>query len=115
MASKKSQPPKPKPQTKVEAVPQDEGISWTQFFKMAFYALLISMAKSLGKLITPSEADFFSPYTYLKDIPLTWAILTAAMTCLYMSNEFSKQKRSSGLVGGVMCLGTSLAYHAISS
>jgi hypothetical protein len=81
-----------------------------EFTKMALYAFLISAIKAVIKFAYPSN----EVYNWQINMAITWAILMAAQTLLYLSNLFSKQKKSSGLVGGLACVGAGLGYHAIS-
>ncbi|KAG5355906.1 hypothetical protein CJU89_5620 [Yarrowia sp. B02] len=118
--NKKSQPPKKKQisvDVEVDQGEKSDSFEFTparilELLKMVLYALLIAVAKSLSKLMYEDENS--ANYNWKTDVPLTFLILTGALTCLFLSNEFSKQKRGSGLVGGMACVGAGLAFHAIS-
>lgn len=99
-----------KDETSEEEIAKSTAETLREFAKMALYALMITAIKAVIKFAYPDTSAMFN---WQKSAVITWAILMVAQTCLYLSNVFSKQKKSSGLVGGLAAVGASLGYHAI--
>ncbi|KAG5359372.1 hypothetical protein CJU90_4116 [Yarrowia sp. C11] len=115
---KKNAPVKKDPKTETEKEDVVAGVkenaadkdTLKEVTKMAIYAAIIAAMKAVIKFAYPGNAS----YDWQLNLGITWAILMAAQILLYLSNQFSKQGKSSGLVGGLACVGAGLGYHAIS-
>ena len=81
-----------------------------EYLKFALYALMITAVKAVIKFAYPDRNAYLN---WQKSAVVTWSVLMLAQICLHLSSVFSKQEKSSGLVGGFAAVGAALGYHAL--
>lgn len=84
---------------------------WPQIASMAAYSLVIAMAKVLSLSLFP-KTNSEEVQEWWVVLGITWAVMTASLSCFLFANEWSKQKKGSGLVGAAGAMGVSLAFYA---